>query len=217
MLKGERIRHDLFFTTRWNPIILLLPTSIQNAKLIPTIRTRGIQRRCIHSRPMGKQIPRNTEFQTTSKSLKAICDTTSYPDTYVLSFSSYPRVSRAIPQGLAHIAVLVVIEKENNSFALVSDLAKQSKDPKQISALRDCVEMMDVTIVQLNSSRVEVKSFDVNSLADPSEDVQTWLNASFVSTVLFRCTSVSPSLTIIRWKQTDGNYNIRWTLLKLTV
>ncbi|KAH9305518.1 hypothetical protein KI387_009922 [Taxus chinensis] len=121
------------------------------------------------------------ESKTTSKAMKAVCDTTQYQDTCISSLSSYPGASKASAKDLVDIAVVVALSQAQKAFDLVSNLTTKSSDLYQKMALMDCLELMDETVDQLNSSNGELKKFDFKSLTDPAGDVRTWLSAALTN------------------------------------
>lgn len=115
-----------------------------------------------------------TVLQTTNKALKALCDITLYPATCISSLSSYPSSSNAGPKELANLAVMVALDEAKKA----SDWIQKTYESTHNMALLDCVELMNSTIEQLNSSSAIVQSSDLASLQDETGDVQTWLSAS---------------------------------------
>lgn len=115
-----------------------------------------------------------TGLQATNKALKAVCDITLYPATCISSLSSYTSTSNAGPKELANLAVTVALDEAKKA----SDWIQKTYDSTHNMALLDCVELMNATIEQLNSSSAIVQSFDLASLQDETGDVQTWLSAS---------------------------------------
>lgn len=115
-----------------------------------------------------------TVLQTTNKALKALCDITLYPATCISSLSSYPSSSNAGPKELANLAVMVALDEAKKA----SDWIQKTYESTHNMALLECVELMNSTIEQLNSSSAIVQSSDLASLQDETGDVQTWLSAS---------------------------------------
>lgn len=132
-----------------------------------------------------------TVLQTTNKALKAVCDITLYPATCISSLSSYPSTSNAAPKELANLAVMVALDEAKKA----SDWIQKTYESTHNMALLDCVELMNSTIEQLNSSSAIVQSFDLASLQDETGDVQTWLSASQTNldTCLDRLQTMAPS------------------------
>ncbi|KAH9305519.1 hypothetical protein KI387_009923 [Taxus chinensis] len=127
----------------------------------------------------GKKGHTDTSNIATSSAINATCAATLYPETCVSSLSSYPGASEAGPKDLVGIAVAVAMDGAEQALSVVSDLRQGSNvDTYQQLELENCQDFLGDTIEQLNSSLLELKNLDVESLKQPYGDVKTWLSAS---------------------------------------
>ncbi|GLJ10950.1 hypothetical protein SUGI_0138670 [Cryptomeria japonica] len=124
-----------------------------------------------------------TEMQTSSKAMTAVCSVTVYKEKCISSLSSYNGSSKLSPKDLFNIAVVVAMREAQNALSVVSNLTEQITDPEQKQAFKDCGELIDQTVDQLNSSSDDLKNFNLKSLTEPSSDVRTWLSAALTNLV----------------------------------
>jgi len=116
------------------------------------------------------------ELQDPVESVEAVCSKTLYPEICYYTLSPHLGSSPAQPKKLLHVALMIALEEANKAFALVLRFVKQT------SALQDCMELMDITRDQLDSSISLLKRHDLKALMrEQAGDLQTWLSASITN------------------------------------
>ena len=107
-----------------------------------------------------------------STSIKAVCDVTLYPDSCYNSLSPMVKSSQVKPEDLFKISMEVAL----NELQKISQRFSQNQDFKSITeklpaeALKDCYELLDLAIDDLNSS--------LSSGFDDFDDLKTFLSAA---------------------------------------
>jgi pectinesterase len=116
------------------------------------------------------------ELQDPVESVEAVCNKTLYPELCYSSLSPNLGSSPSQPKKLLHLALMVAMDEANKAFALVLRFVKKA------SAFQDCIELMDVTREQLDSSISLLKRHDLKTFtSEQASDMQTWLSASITN------------------------------------
>jgi len=116
------------------------------------------------------------DLQNPIDTIAYVCNSTLYPELCYSSLSAHLGSSPAQPKKLLHVALMVALEEANKAFALVSRFVKQT------TALQDCVQLMDITRDQLDSSISLLKCHDLKAFTrEQAGDLQTWLSASITN------------------------------------
>ncbi|KAH6761221.1 Plant invertase/pectin methylesterase inhibitor superfamily protein [Perilla frutescens var. frutescens] len=116
---------------------------------------------------------KSTEFIRTS------CSTTTYP---TLCYSSLSSHASAIQQNLKLLANAALTVSLDTAISTSADMVKLSHragmTPREVGAMRDCVEELSDTVDQLRKSMAEMKQMKGSNLAMMINDVQTWVSAA---------------------------------------
>ncbi|KAH6783101.1 Plant invertase/pectin methylesterase inhibitor superfamily protein [Perilla frutescens var. hirtella] len=116
---------------------------------------------------------KSTEFIRTS------CSTTTYP---TLCYSSLSSHASAIQQNLKLLANAALTVSLDTAISTSADMVKLSHragmTPREVGAMRDCVEELSHTVDQLRKSMAEMKQMKGSNLAMMINDVQTWVSAA---------------------------------------
>lgn len=110
-----------------------------------------------------------------STSVKAVCDVTLYPNTCYDSLSPMVKSSQVKPQDLFKISMEVALNELNKisqSFSSlnVDYLKGVAADELSARALKDCYELLDLAMDNLNNS--------LSAGIDNVDDLKTWLSAA---------------------------------------
>nr|XP_004234935.1 21 kDa protein [Solanum lycopersicum] len=115
----------------------------------------------------------NTDFIRTS------CKSTTYP---TLCFSSLSSRSSAIgvsPQLLAHESLSVSLETAQSTSAMMLKLShSQGMTPREVGAMRDCVEELSDAVSGIKKSLGEMKELKGKDFDLKMNDIQTWVSAA---------------------------------------
>lgn len=125
----------------------------------------------------SRDVPAAIELQDPVESrVEAVCSKTLYPELCYSSLFPHLGASPSQPKKILHLALMVAVEKANEAFALLFKFVKQT------SAFQDCIELMDVTREQLDSSITLLKRQDLKTFTlEQADDMQTWLSASITN------------------------------------
>ncbi|KAI7740427.1 hypothetical protein M8C21_010042 [Ambrosia artemisiifolia] len=105
-----------------------------------------------------------SQSQSALASIKAVCDTTLYPDTCYNSLSSRVNSTHIKPDELLKLSIEVAI----------NELSKASKLPE----LKNCSELFDLALDHLNDTLSSATNVDLGSLGSMLDDLMTWLSAA---------------------------------------
>ncbi|KAL3645238.1 hypothetical protein CASFOL_010418 [Castilleja foliolosa] len=118
-----------------------------------------------------------TRSSSTSSSIKAICDTTLYPDSCYTSLSPLFKNGKVNPHDLFKLSVQVAIDELSTaSKKFVENGAKQLNitDKPTLSAINSCQELFSLALDHLNNS-LSIKDA---KLLDSFDDLMTWLSSA---------------------------------------
>ncbi|KAL2227193.1 21 kDa protein [Sesamum indicum] len=129
----------------------------------------------IHSgsaaRPAGGAT--NTEFIRTS------CSATTYPRLCYSALASHASTIQQDPKLLAHAALSVSLDTARSTSV---DMVKLSRStgmtPRQVGAMRDCVEELSDSVEQLRKSVEEMNLMKGSNFGMMMSDIQTWVSAA---------------------------------------
>ncbi|KAG5558398.1 hypothetical protein RHGRI_008355 [Rhododendron griersonianum] len=115
----------------------------------------------------------NTEFIRTS------CSTTSYPRLCVTSLSSHSSAIQTSPKLLAHTALSVTLNNTQSTSAMMLKLAQtHGLKPREVGAMRDCIEEMGDSVDLLRKSFGEMSQIKGSNFELMMSDIQTWVSAA---------------------------------------
>ncbi|KAH6761220.1 Plant invertase/pectin methylesterase inhibitor superfamily protein [Perilla frutescens var. frutescens] len=116
---------------------------------------------------------KSTEFIRTS------CSTTTYPTLCYSSLSSHASAIQQNPKLLANAALTVSLDTAVSTSADMVKLSHRAgMTPREVGAMRDCVEELSDTVDQLRKSMAEMKQMKGSNFAMMINDVQTWVSAA---------------------------------------
>nr|XP_043608869.1 putative pectinesterase/pectinesterase inhibitor 24 [Erigeron canadensis] len=105
-----------------------------------------------------------SQTQSTLASIKAVCDTTLYPDTCYSSISPMVNSTHIQPDELLKISVLVAINELSKASTLLE--------------LKNCSELLDLALDHLNDTLSSATNVDLKSIGSLFDDLITWLSAA---------------------------------------
>ncbi|KAK4385103.1 hypothetical protein Sango_2634300 [Sesamum angolense] len=116
----------------------------------------------------------NTEFIRTS------CSTTIYPKLcYYSALASHAITIQQNPKLLAHAALSVSLDTARSTSV---DMVKLSRStgmtPRQVGAMRDCIEELSDSVEQLRKSVAEMNQMTGSNFGLITNDIQTWVSAA---------------------------------------
>ncbi|KAD3640415.1 hypothetical protein R6Q59_003218 [Mikania micrantha] len=106
----------------------------------------------------------DSQSQSPLASIKAVCDSTLYPDTCYTSLSPLVNSTSIQPDELLKLSVLVAI----------NELSKASILPE----LKNCSELLDLALDHLNDTMLSATDIDLKSIGGLFDDLMTWLSAA---------------------------------------
>jgi len=115
----------------------------------------------------------NTEFIRTS------CKSTTYPNLCFSSLSSRSNAIGVSPQLLAHESLSVSLETAQSTSAMMIKLShSQGMTPREVGAMRDCVEELSDAVSGIKKSLGEMKELRGKDFDLKMSDIQTWVSAA---------------------------------------
>ncbi|KAH6754734.1 Plant invertase/pectin methylesterase inhibitor superfamily protein [Perilla frutescens var. hirtella] len=116
---------------------------------------------------------------TSTEFIRTSCSATAYPALCYSSLSSHASAIQQNPKLLANAALTVSLDTAVSTSA---DMVKLSHTagmtPREISAMRDCVEELSDSVEQIRKSMAEMKQVKGSNFALMINDVQTWVSAA---------------------------------------
>lgn len=120
--------------------------------------------------------------------VKTACNSTTYPDKCYKSLSSYSSTIKSDPIKLCTTALKLNVNSAKEAASVISKLLKKSQKsaagrknkmlPEKL-ILRDCLEEMRDTIVELKQAITEMKTLrDGDSVPEHMTNVRTWVSAA---------------------------------------
>ncbi|XP_071701737.1 putative pectinesterase/pectinesterase inhibitor 24 [Rutidosis leptorrhynchoides] len=158
-----------------------------------------------------------SQYQSALTSVKAVCDTTLYPNTCYTSLSPLVNSTHIQPDELLKFAIVVAI----------NELTKVSTHVD----LKNCSELLDLALDHLNDTLSSTSNVDLKSLGSLFDDLMTWLSTAGtfqqtcidsvgekVSPLLKTSTELtSNSLAIVkRFSSVASSYNQKRRLLSVS-
>ncbi|KAI3517577.1 hypothetical protein L1887_16792 [Cichorium endivia] len=118
----------------------------------------------------------NTEFIRTS------CSLTTYPTLCFNSLSTQAGAIQTSPQLLAQTALSVTLDTTRTTSSAMVKLSKvNGMTPREIAAMKDCVELMSDSVYELKRSLDEMSRPGSKDLRLVMSDVQTWVSAAMTN------------------------------------
>ncbi|KAL0400885.1 UNVERIFIED_CONTAM: hypothetical protein Slati_4118400 [Sesamum latifolium] len=115
----------------------------------------------------------NTEFIRTS------CSAQTYPRLCYSALASHASAIQQDPKLLAHAALSVSLDTARSTSV---DMVKLSRStgmtPRQVGAMRDCVEELSDSVDQLRKSVAEMNQMKGSNFELMMSDIQTWVSAA---------------------------------------
>ncbi|EEF51534.1 21 kDa protein [Ricinus communis] len=117
-----------------------------------------------------------------SNFIKASCRTTTYPALCIQSLSAYATSIQQNPLQLTQTALSVSLENAQSTRTFVYKLTKfKGVKPREMAALKDCLEEIDDTADRLSKSYNELKNLGHYKGKDfqwHMSNVETWVSAA---------------------------------------
>ncbi|KFK26754.1 hypothetical protein AALP_AA8G289200 [Arabis alpina] len=120
--------------------------------------------------------------------VKTACNSTTYPDKCYKSLSSYSSTIKSNPIKLCTTALSVNVKFAKEATSVVSKLLRSSQKTlagrrnkmlPETLILKDCLEEMKDTIVELRQAITEMKTLhDGDSVAEHITNVRTWVSSA---------------------------------------
>ncbi|KAF8413018.1 hypothetical protein HHK36_000992 [Tetracentron sinense] len=122
---------------------------------------------------------RTISEKTSTEFIRTSCGATSYPRLCISTLSSYASTIQTSPKQLAITALSVSLLHVRSTSDLLSKLSKShGLKPKEVGAMRDCVEEMSGSVDQLRKSLAELGHLGGSKFEHQMNDIQTWVSAA---------------------------------------
>ncbi|KAI3735175.1 hypothetical protein L6452_14665 [Arctium lappa] len=121
---------------------------------------------------------------TTSDFITSSCTTTTYPSLCIQSLSPYAKTIKHNPTHLARAALTVSLNRSESAQAYLQKLTRSNGlNPRQRSAVGDCLEEVSDSLDRVRNSIKELKSMDRVKATHEEyvmhmSNVQTWVSSA---------------------------------------
>ncbi|XP_042514082.1 21 kDa protein-like [Macadamia integrifolia] len=128
---------------------------------------------CLAVRVLSPSTKTDTQF------LRRSCDATTYPTLCFSSLSSYAAAIQTSPKALANTALSVSLGSSRSTSTMMSTLSKShGMKPREVAAMRDCVENLSNSIDELRNSMGEMGHLGGSNFGLHMNNIQTWVSAA---------------------------------------
>ncbi|KAK6926380.1 Pectinesterase inhibitor domain [Dillenia turbinata] len=145
------------------------PISVLTIFLLFSIRTSSFVQHEVISDP-------NTDF------IKASCKETLYPAICFKTLSAYAVSVNSSSTALANVALNMSLKGARSTSKTVLNLSRtHSLDPREASAISDCVETIGDSVDELQQSLVEMKDLEGPDFQMKMSNILTWVSAALTN------------------------------------
>ncbi|EOA13946.1 hypothetical protein CARUB_v10027064mg [Capsella rubella] len=117
-------------------------------------------------------ITTNTEF------VKSSCTFTTYPRLCFTSLATQASLIQTSPKLMAHAALNITLASAKATSAMMVRLSNTRLKPREVAAMRDCVEELGDTLDELRKSIGEMCRLSNSNYEVYMSDIQTWVSAA---------------------------------------
>ncbi|KAH7537884.1 21 kDa protein [Ziziphus jujuba] len=122
---------------------------------------------------------RNPLPKTNTDFIKTSCTVTSYPKLCFTSLSAHANAIQASPQLLAGTALNVTLSSAKSTSNLMVLLSRsQGINPREVAAMKDCIEELSDSVDELGKSINEMGQLKGTNFNLVINDIQTWVSAA---------------------------------------
>eukprot|EP01018_Ginkgo_biloba_P027993 Gb_06354 [translate_table: standard] len=121
-------------------------------------------------------------WKSTSKAVHHACSSTLYPELCVSTVSSHPALSsKAGHMEIVHISINVTIDAVIRNYAQAQSLDKPTLDKRQLGAIKDCFQLLDDTLDELEESLSDLENLTLKSIPRHASDLLNLLSAAITN------------------------------------
>ena len=117
--------------------------------------------------------------KTSTEFIRTSCRRTTYPDLCYSSLSRHASLIQTDPKLLTSAALNVTLDATRSTSATMVRLAKtHGMSPREVGAMKDCVEELGASVNELRKSIGEMKNIRSSNFELTINDIQTWVSAA---------------------------------------
>ena len=117
--------------------------------------------------------------QSSIEFIRTSCSTTTYPRLCYTSLSIHSRTIQTSPKLIASAALNVTLSSAKSTSTMMSKLSQShGLKPKEVSAMKDCVEELSDAVYELRESIDEMDHVKRSDFEVMISDVRTWVSAA---------------------------------------
>nr|ABK96280.1 unknown [Populus trichocarpa x Populus deltoides] len=117
--------------------------------------------------------------QSSIEFIRTSCSTTTYPRLCYTSLSIHSRTIHTSPKLIANAALNVTLSSAKSTSTMMSKLSQShGLKPKEVSAMKDCVEELSDAVYELRESIDEMGHAKQSNFEVMISDVRTWVSAA---------------------------------------
>ncbi|KAL6127868.1 hypothetical protein ACLB2K_071229 [Fragaria x ananassa] len=111
--------------------------------------------------------------------MKTSCSATTYPKLCLTSLASQATAIQTSPKLMARAALRVTLSSAKSTSNVMLSLSHgHGMKPREVAAMRDCVEVLSDSVDELQRSISEMSNFKSSDYEMMISDVQTWVSAA---------------------------------------
>lgn len=128
---------------------------------------------------MLKLVHTTTTTTTNTEFVKSSCTFTTYPRLCFASLSTQASLIQTSPKLMAHAALNITLASAKATSAMMVRLSNSTRlKPREVVAMRDCVEELGDTLEELRKSIGEMCRLSGSNYEAFMSDIQTWVSAA---------------------------------------
>ncbi|KAB5525354.1 hypothetical protein DKX38_023103 [Salix brachista] len=117
--------------------------------------------------------------QSSTEFIRTSCSTTTYPKLCYNSLSSHSSTIQKSPKLLVNAALHVTLSSAKSTSTKMSSLShSHGLKPREVSAMKDCVELLRDAVEEIRKSIDELSHDKQSNFRLMINDVQTWVSAA---------------------------------------
>ncbi|KAJ7982555.1 21 kDa protein [Quillaja saponaria] len=134
---------------------------------------------CSLIQPSQQTIEKHQQLARSTNFIRKSCSATTYPILCFTSLSLHANLIQTDRKILTDMALSVTLSSTKSTSALIFSLAKsRGLKPREVAAMKDCVEELSDAVDELRSSIGEMGKLKPSNFQVTMEDVQTWVSAA---------------------------------------
>ncbi|KAJ7949591.1 21 kDa protein [Quillaja saponaria] len=134
---------------------------------------------CSFIHPTQQAIENPQQQAKSTNFIRTSCSATTYPKLCITSLSSHANLIQTNRKVLTDMALNVTLSSAKSTSAFMYSIAKsRGLKPREVSAMKDCVEELSDAVDELRKSIGEMGQLKISNFEITMSDLQTWVSAA---------------------------------------